>query len=94
MANCRYTSLAELELHEIWRYIAKDSIAAADRMIERIMLTCELLAGEPGLGQVYDPQRSLQMFPIGAYIVFYRRSDDGIEVIHVIHAARDYLSLF
>jgi len=92
MAQCRYTSEANRELVDIWTFIANDNNAAADRTIDRIMSTCDLLADEPGLGQLYDGGRSLRMFPSGSYIIFYRRSDDGIEVIHVIHAARDYAS--
>lgn len=75
-------------------YIARDNIPAADRMLERVMSTCQLLADSPGLGPVCEHAPSTQMFPIGSYIVIYRRADDGIEVVHIIHGARDYRSLF
>jgi toxin ParE1/3/4 len=31
--------------------------------------------------------------PYGNYLIFYRISDDRIEVLHVLHGARDYESI-
>ncbi|ADE16404.1 plasmid stabilization system [Nitrosococcus halophilus Nc 4] len=43
----------------------------------RIGLSCEELA--PGL----------LSFPVGHYLVFYLETSDGIEVVRVLHGARD-----
>ena len=32
----------------------------------------------------------IRFFPVGNYLIFYRESAEGIQVIHVIHGARDY----
>jgi len=32
---------------------------------------------------------NLRSFPIGSYLIFYRPVEDGIELIRVLHGARD-----
>jgi toxin ParE1/3/4 len=58
------------------------------------------LANMPGLGTRYDPDEpvfaNLRFFPISRfrkYLVFYRPIMDGIEVLRVLHGARDIRSL-
>jgi len=36
MASLRFTSSAENDLLEAWRYVAEDNIAAADHMLDQI----------------------------------------------------------
>jgi hypothetical protein len=35
----------------------------------------------------------LRSFPVGRYVVFYRPQDDGIDVVRVLHSARDIESI-
>jgi plasmid stabilization system protein ParE len=42
---------ARADLKEIWKYIARDSITAADRMLERFLATFRGLAAFPESGQ-------------------------------------------
>ncbi|TAE60722.1 MAG: type II toxin-antitoxin system RelE/ParE family toxin [Nostocales cyanobacterium] len=37
---------------------------------------------------------SLRSFPVGKYLLFYRSVVDGIELVRVIHGARDIQNLF
>lgn len=89
------SSLAERDLDEVWRYIAKDSPAAADRMVDAIIEKCQLMATQPELGQS-RPELAprLRSFLVGNYVVVYWPMPDGIEIARVIHAARDIQSLF
>jgi plasmid stabilization system protein ParE len=41
---------AESDLDEIWEYIAKDSIQAADLWIEKLFVAFGKLARNPGMG--------------------------------------------
>jgi plasmid stabilization system protein ParE len=41
---------ADLDLDEIWEYIAADNIDAADRWIEKLFDAFEALARTPGMG--------------------------------------------
>jgi toxin ParE1/3/4 len=81
---------AALDLVEIWAYIAEDSVTDADRFAARIDKTFRLLAGRPGVGRVrLEIYPDLRSFVIGKYVVFYLPLKNGIDVIRVLHGARD-----
>jgi toxin ParE1/3/4 len=64
---------------EIWHYIAMDSQRAADRWLEMINQRINLLAEFPGVGaDRSDLQPSLRTFPVGNYLILYRRAKGGI----------------
>lgn len=75
---------------EIAEFIAEDSPQAAGRVLAGIRRCCQKLAATPGLGR-YRPEieRDVQCFPTGNYLVFYRRRGESLEVLAVIHGARD-----
>jgi toxin ParE1/3/4 len=81
---------AERDIDGIWDYIAKESPAAANRVVGRILSTCGLLAKQPHMGQARpELGRDLRSFSVGNYVVFFRPDADGIGVARVLHAARD-----
>lgn len=91
MAAVWRSSRAELDLLEIWGFIAKDDPLAADRQLDRIDAACELLAGNPHGGPSReDLAQGLRFYPVGNYLLFYMVADDGITVARVLHGARDY----
>lgn len=83
------------ELLEIWGYIARDNIEAADRVIDASHATFRLIAQSPGIGKrcgfriarlqdVYF--RAVEGFD--NYLIFYRKTERGVHIIHVLHKAR------
>ena len=47
------------------------------------------------MGQVRPELASgVRSFPVGKYVVFYLPMEEGIEVVQVIHAARDIPAVF
>lgn len=87
--------LAELDLLEIWDYIADDSMDRADEFLDRIEEKLQRLALNPGLGRKRDELLpGLQSFPIGNYVVFYQEIQDGIDVIRVLRGSRDIEAIF
>jgi len=42
----------------------------------------------------FDLSPELRGFPVGSHLIFYRPAVDGIEVIRVLHGARDIPKLF
>jgi len=92
-------ALDDLDL--IWLQIAGDNPLVADQVIESAHRICKLLAEHPELG----PTRT---FPGGVpadirffvitdfpnYLIFYRTSSSGVEIVRVLHGARDIDSLF
>jgi toxin ParE1/3/4 len=86
---------AEIDLLEIWRYIAQDSPANADRMLDRIRDALNRLAAIPFMGQArFDLAPGLRMFPVGNYLIFFRPIEDGIQVIRVLHGKRNISGRF
>jgi toxin ParE1/3/4 len=90
MAGYTKRPKAETDLLEIWLYIAQDSPRAADRLLDRIETECRLLADNPRLGRARPelaPDARARI--VGRYLVLYRERDEGIEVVRVVHAARE-----
>jgi toxin ParE1/3/4 len=86
---------ARIDISEIWEYIAEDSEAQADIFVDRLAAKFELLAGRPELGRTRDELiLQLRSFPFERYIIFYRATSRGIEVIRVLHGARDVEAQF
>ncbi len=89
------TSQAHLDLVEAALRIAEENPLAADRWLDTIEEKCRLLAQMPGLGRKRpDLAPELRGFPIGNYIIFYRAVPEGIQVIRVLHGARDLPEMF
>jgi len=83
------------DLAEIWEYIAEDSTKQADAFIETIDKRFHALAGQPNMGRLRDElAEGLHSFPVGRYVVFYMPLTNGVEIVRVLHGARDLYSLF
>ena len=95
MATFTRTARAEEDLIEIWNYIAQDSLAAADRVLDRIETVCERLADNPRMGPARpDLAQDLRYFVSGRYLVIYRETPGGVEIVRVVHGARQLPDLF
>ena len=78
------------DLAEIWEYIAEDSETRADEFIETIDSKFHELAASPRIGRLRDElYPGLMSFPVGRYLLYYTIITGGIEVIRVLHGARD-----
>ena len=92
---------ARRDLAESADYIARDSLDAALRFLDAAEAAFELLAAMPQMGTLCgfrSPEASgLRMWSIRGfqnYIVFYRPLEDGVDVVRVIHGARDIQAIF
>lgn len=80
---------ARADLIEIWSYIADDSEANADAFIDKLNETIQVL------GRHREELASgIQSFPFGRYIIFYRAVTSAIEIVRVLHGARDIENIF
>lgn len=49
-----------------------------------------MLADNPGAGRDRnDIVAGIRSFPVGRYLLFYRMLADGVELVRVLHGARD-----
>jgi putative addiction module CopG family antidote len=86
---------AKSDLVEIWNYIADDSEARADAFIETVDQKFNALAELPNMGRLRDELADgLYSFPVGRYVLFYRPIPAGIEIVRVLHSARDLDAIF
>ena len=84
------TSEAESDLEQIAIHIAEQSIETALNFVQELREKCESLADAPR-GYPLVPRHEhlgIRRRPFGNYLIFYRVG--AIEVVHVLHGARDY----
>ncbi|MFA6244001.1 MAG: type II toxin-antitoxin system RelE/ParE family toxin [Candidatus Hydrogenedentales bacterium] len=96
MSAVTKTPQAELDLMDIWEFIAVDSESAADRLLREIARKSVLLASTPQMGRGREELASgMRSFPVGKYMLYYRiRDAHAIEIVRVLHAARDVEAAF
>jgi len=95
MARLRRTSDARNDLTAIWLYIAQDNLPAADRLMDEIDRTLELLLSFPLMGEAVSQLRTgVRRVMVGNYQLFYEQTADGIRLLRVYHAARRIEDLF
>lgn len=96
MSHVRYTTLANLDLEETVRFLAKERGAAtAHRFVERIDERCRAVAEMPGMGRSREELAAgLRSVPEGNHVIFYRPAPDGIEVVRILYGARDIEAVF
>jgi toxin ParE1/3/4 len=89
------TSQAHLDFVEAALRIAEENPTAADRWLDIIDEKCRSLVRMPELGRKRpDLAPELRSLPVGNFVIFYRPIPDEIQVIRVLHGARDIPTLF
>ena len=93
--------LAWRDLRECALFIGHDSSEYAIRFLDAAYESFEQLAGMPSMGTSYEAISQafygMRRFPIKGfekYLIFYIPITDSIEIIRVIHAARDMQRIF
>ena len=92
----RVTQLAKRDLDEIFHYWARRaSLEVADRIIDRIADRFWLLGEHPDAGRrSEDIAAGVKSFPAGKYLIYYRNTRQGTDILHIFRGARDQLTAF
>lgn len=97
----RYRPQARQDALDITQAIAKDSVSAAEAFFAELEQACTLLATMPYIGAAHRFQvtrlEGLRIWPLRRfekYLIFYRPTTDGLDVIRILHGARDLPSRF
>ena len=78
------------DLESIAEYYGDRSPDYADRLIGKLTRKFEFVGRFPGAGTpVDDLSPSLRKTPVEGYIVYFRKSPAGADIVRVIHGARD-----
>jgi plasmid stabilization system protein ParE len=89
------TPRAENDLNQIWNYIADDNVEAADRVLDALEAAFIKLTKIPGLGHRRKELADVRhrFFMVYSYLIVYRHEAQRLEIIRVLHAARDVQSI-
>ena len=92
---------AQRDLIEIADYIAKGSMNSSDRFLQATERAFKQLADMPGLGISRDYNNpefvGIRRWPVPGfdrYLIFYRATIERLDVLRVLHGARDLDSIF
>ena len=83
---------AESDLEQIATYIVDRNPEAALHFVRKLREKCESLSDAPH-GYKLVPRYEhlgIRRRPVGNHLIFYRVGTNLIEVVHVLHGARDY----
>lgn len=90
MRELARTPYAAQDVREIVDYLLEHSEPAADRFIADLEAACQLLRSQPRMGRERDDLApGVRSVVVGKYLVFFRASDETIEILRVIHGARN-----
>lgn len=86
-----FTPTARRDLQEIGDYIALDSRQQAMRFVITLERFCAKLLSQPERYPLSPRhvERGIRRAPHRDYLVFYRVRDGTVEILRVLHAARD-----
>jgi toxin ParE1/3/4 len=86
---------AEGDLIDVWTYVASMSVERADAVIDQIWEKLRLLADTPLIGRERKELiPGLRNLPISKWVVFYRATDRGLEVVRVLSGNQDIERFF
>ena len=95
MADYLISPDARIDLIEIWDYIAKDNINAADCVAQEFRETMALLAANPELGHIRKDltSRPVRFWRIYSYLIVYSPETRPMEVVRILSGYRDVAAL-
>lgn len=90
-ADYRLSPLAEADLEDIWRYTLENwSANQADRYIGELIEAFEdLAAGRRSGRSAQDIRDGYFKQLVGSHMIYFRRRDEGIDVIRILHGRMD-----
>jgi plasmid stabilization system protein ParE len=90
------TPQARADLLEIWTYIAEDSPENADRVLERLHAAFTRLAEMPGMGHHREDLADARhrFWTVFSYVIAYRDQTSPLEIIAIVHGARQLEAFF
>ena len=86
--------LAQEDLAETYSFVSLRSEARAETWLEKIEVDFQSLAYLPEMGRIRSElPGNVRSFPSRPYVIFYRPILEGVEIVRVLHGARDLGSI-
>jgi toxin ParE1/3/4 len=90
-----FSPSSKRDLLDILENIARGKPGAALQHVERLEPECWMLAENSAIGTARpDLLPDLRSWSVDNYVIFFRPMNDGIDVVRVVHGARDAGKLF
>ena len=94
-----YAPDAQQDVNGCIEYFENRDSIVADRFQEAVRETVEMLRGNPEFGESFRRDltgtiRRRSILHFTNYLIFYRREDSRLQILRIIHGARDYERLF
>ena len=86
------TNAALDDLLQIGRAITIDNPQRAETFVSEIYDRCQRLGAMPRAFPLLPnwEERGIRRRPFGDYLIFYRINKDQVEILHILHGARDF----
>ena len=98
MLELRFTPIAVNDLQKIQQFIAEDSVAMAEKVIQEFFKQFEVLIDFPYMGNALAKRVTFRTdyryVVMGNYIVLYRVSEKYLEIYRVINRHQDFTKIF
>lgn len=102
MPRTTFRPSAWREVHQAMWYLEEQSDAeVAERFLNNLMSSCNALAQMPNMAPTCGFKRAelknVRRWPVKGFenwLIYYQPKGDGIEVLHVVHGARDQERIF
>lgn len=89
------TPRAALDVIEILERMERRSSSAARRLEQSLRQRFELLGKVPGMGRSRDDLHpGMKSVVVDRYVIFFRVTDVAVEILRVLHGARDLEAIF
>jgi toxin ParE1/3/4 len=90
---------ARTDIAEISRYISEQNLSAANRFVDAIDQMIQHLCDNPTIGECLysDPTSKIRVTFVSGfrnYLIFFRQEETQLQVLRVLHGARDFSKLF
>lgn len=91
MKRFKLSPQAADDIRETWGYIARDSLDAARRFRLRIGEACRTIAQNPRIGHSREDltAKPVLFWPEGQYLIVYNPVRTPVEIVRVLHGARN-----
>jgi toxin ParE1/3/4 len=90
-----FTDPAEGDLEAIGDWIAKENPLRAATFVRELRDACLEIGARPMAYQFVEHRRNdgIRRKVYGNYLIFYRVMREAVEILHVLHGARDYAQI-
>ncbi|HKI05272.1 MAG TPA: type II toxin-antitoxin system RelE/ParE family toxin [Thermoanaerobaculia bacterium] len=95
MSRFVLTPAARADLTEIFNYISQDSPDSARRVLDELRGAMRKLSQMPEIGHYRQDlaDEPLRFWPVYSYLIIYRFELRPLQVVRVLHGARDVRSI-